>query len=350
MKLTRDQSKATRAWVVYGFIAAAMVVMMTGAVMAATPKIALVPPGPHPYFAPWEQSAKDATRDFQVQVDYRVPQSWSLTDQNTLIESLVVQGYNAFGIFPGDPRGTNAIIETLSNRNIPVVTLAGCTFDPSMALFCMGTDVYESAYVQTKYLIEAIGGSGNIVHIAGFLTDPNTQLRMRAVEQAVSETDGKVKLLTTLTDADSEQEAFQKFNSLLATSGNQINGLMSTNYVGTMVAAQILMSRGIRNIVFIGQDDSPAILEAIRTGFAYGTMMQNPYGQGYIGAYALKRILEGCSVRSDAAWLETPQTKRFINSGLFLMTADNVDTYQEDVQALTQGLLDEFERNYLQCQ
>lgn len=333
-----------------GALVMVTVFLVCSALVSAAPKIALVPPGPHPYFAPWEDSARDATRDFGVQVDYRVPQTWSLSDQNTLIESLVAQGYTAVGLFPGDPRGTNAMIATLKSRGIPAVNLAGCTFDPTDALMCLGTDVYESAYVHTKYLIEAIGGSGNIVHIAGFLTDPNTHLRMEAVEKAVAETDGRVKLLTTLTDADSEQEAFQKINSLLATRASEINGLMSTNFVGTMVAAQMLMSRGLRSITLIGQDDSDAVLEAIRQGYAYGTMMQNPYGQGYIGAYLLKRVSEGCQVKDDAPWLTTPQTGRFVNSGLFLLTADNLDTYQEEVRALTLDLLSDFEDTYLSCE
>ena len=34
---------------------------------AADVKLALVPGGPHPFFAPWEQAAADAKRDFNIQ-------------------------------------------------------------------------------------------------------------------------------------------------------------------------------------------------------------------------------------------------------------------------------------------
>ena len=33
-----------------------------------------------------------------------------------------------------------------------------------------------------------MGGSGKIAHFTGFLVDPNTQLRIEAVEKAASET------------------------------------------------------------------------------------------------------------------------------------------------------------------
>ena len=82
--------------------------------------------------------------------------------------------------------------------------------------FCLGTDVYNSAYLGTKELIKAMDGKGNVVHLAGLLVDPNTQLRMQAVEKAVAETNGAVTLLQTVADTDAQEAADQKINALLA--------------------------------------------------------------------------------------------------------------------------------------
>ncbi len=63
--------------------------------------MALVPGGPHPYFAAWEQAGQDAMKDFNLgSGDYRVPQAWELAQQSQLLESLLTQGYNSFLIFP----------------------------------------------------------------------------------------------------------------------------------------------------------------------------------------------------------------------------------------------------------
>ena len=78
-----------------------------GTAQAGDSMIALVPGGPHPYFAAWEQAGKDAAKDFGLAgADYKVPQKWELSQQNQLLESLLSQGYNGFLIFPGDPVGT----------------------------------------------------------------------------------------------------------------------------------------------------------------------------------------------------------------------------------------------------
>ena len=49
-------------------------------------KVALVPGGPHPYFAAWEQAGLDAVKDFGLgKEDYRVPEAGDLSKQNELI-------------------------------------------------------------------------------------------------------------------------------------------------------------------------------------------------------------------------------------------------------------------------
>ena len=81
------------------------------AAAADATKVALVPGGPHPYFAAWEKAGQDAKKDFKLgAADYRVPQKWELSQQNSLLESLLSQGYNAFLVFPGDPVGSNSTV------------------------------------------------------------------------------------------------------------------------------------------------------------------------------------------------------------------------------------------------
>src|SRR6266436_10028852 len=82
----------------------------------AETKVAVVAGGPHPYFNVWSVASQDAAKDFHEVVDYRVPQSWDLNQQNQLIENLAAQGYNAFLIFPNDADGTNATLRELADN------------------------------------------------------------------------------------------------------------------------------------------------------------------------------------------------------------------------------------------
>ncbi len=305
-------------------------------------RVAVVPGGPHPYFAPMEPALADAVVDFGLgESVFKSPTEWTLDAQNELISTLQAQSYNAFAIFPGDANGTNSTVEELMDENIPTALVGGCTSQPSQAQFCIATDVANSAYLATKSLIEAMGGEGNIVHLTGFLVDPNTQLRMAAVEKAVAETDGKVTLLQHLADIDSQEEADNKINALLAASANEIDGMVSTAYVPSVVAATALRNLGDKRIKMVGIDDDPIVLDAIRDGFLVGTMAQNPYGQAYVAAYALDQLRHNCQMNEDAPFL--------IDSGTFLIDNDTVDTYSDNLKEITDGIQSNFLANYMTC-
>jgi ribose transport system substrate-binding protein len=322
-------------------------------------KVASVAGGPHPFFDPWEQGTADAVAAYSLGGGtYEFPPQWELTAQNNLVETLVAQGYNAFNIFPGDANGTNALLAELEAQGIPSIAAGGCTSEPSPAAFCLATDVGHSAYLATKALIAAMGDSCTvaepcmIVHIASRLVDPNTQARIAAVDLATYETEGRVRVLQHLTDSDDQENATEKISAILASNGDEIDGMISVAYVGSSVAATLLRNLGDKRIKFVGIDDDPEVLSAIEDGFAVGTMSQNPYGQAYLGSWVLDKIRGGCTVNPDAPFL--------IDTGTFLITADGQPVGEvpsvaiaDYVQAridLTNELLSTFEADYLICE
>jgi ribose transport system substrate-binding protein len=309
---------------------------------AADVRVAVVPGGPHPYFLPMEPGLADAVAAFGLgQSEFKSPAEWNLDAQNQLINSMVAQGFNAFGIFPGDANATNATIDELVAKDIPVMALAGCVTEPTKATFCLATDVAQSAYLGTKALIEAMGGTGKIIHGTGFLVDPNTQLRIAAVEKAVAETNGAVELVQTLADIDSQEEADKAINSFLAARGNEIDGIVTSAYVPSTVSATALRNLGDKRIKMVGIDDDPIVLDAIRDGFLVGTMAQNPYGQAYVGAQVLSLLKHGCTRKADAPY--------YVDSGTLLISEKNIDSYTEDLKTLTKQISDEFAAQYLDC-
>ena len=314
-------------------------------------EVALVPGGPHPYFAPWEQAAADAKTELGlVEASYEVPDEWSVDVQNQLLQSLVVRGYNAFVVFPGDANVTAATVGDLKAEDIPVIAAGGCVNDPSETLLCLATDVGSSAYEGTTNLIEAMGGSGNIVHLTGYLVDPNTQLRIDAVEKAVADAGGDVEVIQTITDIDDAEAATEAINNLLAARADEIDGIIATAYQPTVAAAKGLTTLGGNRIKMVGIDDDPSVLEAISAGVVTGTMAQNPYGQGYLGAYVLDKVVSyGCTIADDAPFIVTEQTDRFVDSGTLFISKDNVDSYQEDLVDLTKELQKAVDEDYLSC-
>ncbi|MER6007614.1 sugar ABC transporter substrate-binding protein [Nonomuraea angiospora] len=305
-------------------------------------KVALVPGGAHPYFQPWKDAATKAKSDLGVgDVTFNETSDWDQTKQNDVLKSLAAQGYNAFGVFGVSPENINATFEDLKRQGFPVASLASCPAgEVDKADFCLSTDVQLAAYKAAQAAIEAMGGQGDLVHLTGNKVDSNTQRRIAGVQKAVDETGGKVKLLQTVTDVDKDLQTAQKaVADLLAAKGDQIQGIVNTAYNPAVASAEGV-ERSKLPIKVVAIDDDKTILAGLRDGSVAATVLQNPVGQASVGSYALMKLAGGCTMAQPGV---------IIDSGSFVVTEDDIDTYDTDRQAKTDELKKAFDSRYLSC-
>lgn len=320
-------------------------------------KIALVPGGPNVYFAPWEKSAADAMSQFQIgQVDYVVPptQTFETSVQIGTLNSLTSKGYNGLAVFPDGATAMQPTYQRVAARGVSIIDLAGCTKQPTPALFCLATDVTAAAKEQTRLVIEKMGGKGNIVFLAGQPTDANTVQRQHGVEAAIAETGGAVKLLQVVSNIDSPTAAAPAIQSLLAGKADQINGVISTSYYPSVAGAEIWSKNPqYQRIVFAAADNAPEVMAAVKSGAIFGTMWQNSSGQGLTASFMLNKIISGgCTVKDSGPWKTSELTNRLIDSGYQFVTKENVATYDGKPYGLpdvTTKLLEKAPQ-YLTCQ
>jgi ribose transport system substrate-binding protein len=306
-------------------------------------RVALVPGGAHPYFQPWKAGGEQAVKDFGLGgYTFNETAEWDQTKQNSAIDTLAAQGYNAFGIFGVSPTDINTTFGNLKSKNFAVGSLASCPAgDVDKADFCLSTDTGQAAYKAAKAAIDAMGGSGTLVHLTGNAVDSNTQRRIAGVKKAIDETKGKVKLLTTVTDIDTDLQTAQKaVSDLLASKGQQITGIVTTAYNPAVAATVGVKSSGLP-IKVIAIDDDAKILSAIKDGTIAGTVVQNPWGQAYVGSYVL------ASLETHKCTMQTPGL--YVDSGSFLVTKDNVATYDKERHDTSMKLLNDFKTKYLSC-
>ncbi|GGT26194.1 sugar ABC transporter substrate-binding protein [Streptomyces tanashiensis] len=306
-------------------------------------KIALVPGGSHPYFQPWKTAATKARSDFGLgAVTFNETAEWDQAKQNSVLTSLAAQGYTAFGVFGVSPTDINSTFSDLKAKGYAVGSLGSCPAGTTdNADFCLSTDVEQAAYTAAKAAIKAMGGHGALVHLTGNNADSNTQRRIAGVKKAIDETGGKVTLLTTVTDIDKDLQTAQKaVSDLLTAHGSKINGIVTTAYNPAVAAAAGVKAANLP-IKVVAIDDDPKILSGIKDGSVAATVTQNPVGQAYVGSWALGQL------QSKACTVRTPGIS--IDSGSFVVTSENVDTYDVARQAKTTQLIADFKANVLSC-
>jgi ribose transport system substrate-binding protein len=308
-----------------------------------TVKVALVPGGPHPYFQPWIAAADQAKTDFGLgDATFNETAGWDQTKENDVINSLVANGYNAFGVFGVSPTDINSTFQNLKQNGIATAALGSCPAgDTNDADFCLSTDTEAAAYKAAQATIEAMGGSGVLAHLTGVNVDSNTQRRIAGVKKAVEETNGAVTLLPDVTDIDTDITTAQKaVADLLASKGSEITGIVSTAYNPAVAAATAVKESGLP-ISLVAIDDDETILAAIEDGSVYATIAQNPTGQAYVGSYALAKLASKECTMSDPGAI--------IDSGSFVVTKENVASYDDERTAASDQLMKDFDADHLVC-
>ncbi|MCX4679238.1 sugar ABC transporter substrate-binding protein [Streptomyces sp. NBC_01433] len=306
-------------------------------------KVALVPGGAHPYFQPWKKAGAAAENAYGLgDVAFDETAEWDQQKQNNLLSTLAARGYNAFGVFGVSPTDINTTFADLKAQGFAVASLGSCPAGGrNEAEFCLSTDVELAAYKAARAAIDAMGGKGTLVHLTGNNVDANTQLRMKGVSKAVSESGGKVTLLQTITDIDKDLQTAQKaVSDLLAAKGSRIQGIVATAYNPAVAAADAVSSAGSTAKV-VAIDDDAKILSSIRKSSVTATVVQNPVAQADVGAWALALLrTEQCTVRDPG---------QIVDSGSFVVTESNVDEYDNDRRAKTAQLKKQFADDILTC-
>jgi ribose transport system substrate-binding protein len=310
---------------------------------AAEVKIALVPGGAHQYFQAWKEQADQIKSSLGLgAVTFDETAAWDQAKQNSLLNSLLSQGYSGFEVFGVSPTDINSTFTDLKSHGVAVASLGSCPAGDTMAAdFCLSTDVGDAAYKAAKAAIEAMGGKGTLVHLTGNNVDSNTQRRIAGVQKAIGETGGQVTLLTTITDVDKDLQTAQKaVSDLLAAHGKDIQGIVTTAYNPAVAAATGVKASGLP-IKVVAIDDDPQILAGLRDGTVAATVAQNAAGQAIVGSQVITQLATG------ACTLKKPGMT--VDSGSFVVTAKTVDTYDNERKAKTDQLSAQFKNEYLTC-
>ncbi len=195
-----------------------------------------------------------------------------------------------------------------------------------------------------------MGGKGRIAHFTGFLVDPNTKLRMDNVVKAVAETNGAVTLIQTIADIDAPEPAQDKINAFLAAQGSRSTASSPPPGSRPWSPSEALRKIGDKRIKMVGIDHDPVVLKAIKDGYVDGTMLQNPYGQGYIGTYVMAKLAAGCKVKAGRALGEAPRRPRGSSTAAPRSPVRRMsDHYLDTMRAVTKTILADFQQKYLTC-
>ncbi|MFN3331696.1 MAG: sugar ABC transporter substrate-binding protein [Caldilinea sp.] len=299
-------------------------------------------PAPHPYFEEVRKGIEAFEAETGITVEKQIGPDWNQDSQNQRMEALAAQGFNAFSVYPADAVGTNGLYEQLTPNGIHIINFGTSTAQPTTASFAVATDVKAAAMRAAEELIAAMGGKGSVINVLEVLEDPNTALRKQGIEEVVAKYPD-VTIIQEVAGIKSVEEAVQKVGDALSANIDKVDGIIATGYTPSVAIAQVLgeykEKGGERTIHAVGIDTDEVVMQAIKDGVMDGTIVQNPYGHGYLSMLLLQYLSEGYKPKADAY---------FVDAGFAFATQENLETYNEDILAVTEQIKSELMDKYLE--
>ncbi|WP_069463578.1 substrate-binding domain-containing protein [Actinacidiphila rubida] len=274
--------------------------------------------------------------DLGVKGTYQAPANGRLDQQLSIIQTLRGQGITGLSVSAIDPTAIKSPIASANGAGIPVLAIDSPLPKEDGAALYLGTPNYQAGQKAGEAMKQALGGKGQVVVLVGSLTTSNAVERIQGFEDALKGTG--IKVVQKLSDGMDASKALTNAQTAIQTNPN-INGLYGVYSYDGPSAGQAVQAAGKSGRVKIVSDDSDAqTLKFIKDGVIQATVVQEPYQQGYTGAYllaALKVLGKDATLKLVQPYLESDGST--LSSGVGLVTGGNLSDYQAKLTALGIG-------------
>ncbi|MCA0454342.1 MAG: substrate-binding domain-containing protein [Chloroflexi bacterium] len=153
--------------------------------------------------------------DAQASADKQVPQ----------VEDLLAQSPDALILVPMGAAALSAPVERAMAQGVPVI-LCASTVDTDNFVTEVGTNLYASGAYLAQWLVDSVGGAGNVVVMTG-IPGVSTSDVMEAGAKSVFDKNPDVKVLELQPGMWSTADAKQLMETWLAKYGDTIDGIWS---------------------------------------------------------------------------------------------------------------------------
>lgn len=255
--------------------------------------------------------AEQAAADLGCKVSVQGPSSESAYDEQiNMIETVLNSNeYDAMVLAPLQPDSAKTAV---SNASIPVLAV-DTTFPADNLVSYIGVSNEDAAKAGGEYIAEQLGGSGNVVILAGVQADTTSEDRIKGWTEGL-ESGGCTVLDMQYTNAVADQ-AVSAMEGLMQQYPDQIDAVVCHSDDVAMGAANAVQGTDILVCGFGGISGA----EPVKDGTLTATVDIGPYEMGY---NCVARALDAAQGKEiDTFYPTEPQ----------IIDASNVDAFLEEL-------------------
>jgi ribose transport system substrate-binding protein len=255
------------------------------------------------------------------------PPDGQLTEQLSELETLRSQGITGFTVSAIDPSAIASPIHNAVTHGVDAIAIDSPLPGTDAASLYLGTPNTEAGFQAGTAMKQALHGKGKVVILVGSLTAANATQRIAGFEKAIAGTQITVvqKINDNLSAATAQSDAEAALSNNPDVSG--LYGVYS--YDGPALAQAVQSAGKVGKVQIVCDDSDTQTLNFINHDVIAGSVVQQPWQQGYMGAYLL--AAEHVLGKAKAMAIIKPYLEpdgSTLSSGVGLVTGADINAYE----------------------
>lgn len=210
--------------------------------------------------------------------------------QQASVEDLIQKKVSVILINPTDSAAVANVVKEATSKGIKVVSLDRSVTGADVSAH-IASDNVAGGKMAGEFLLEKLGGKGNIVELEGIAGSSAARERGQGFHQVV---DGKadVKLLAKQPADFDRAKGLSVMENIIQ--GNKgIQGVFAHNDEMALGAVKAIQAAGLKNVVVVGFDATADAVAAVKGGTLAATVQQQPELIGQYGVQTAKKLIAG---------------------------------------------------------
>jgi ribose transport system substrate-binding protein len=149
-------------------------------------KIAFITNNPYEFWLIAKRGCEDAAAKYNVELEFRMPPTGAVSEQNQFIEDLLSKGVQGITISPAAGKDQLSFLNGVAEK-VPLFTHDSDLPAGSKRLCYIGTDNVEAGRAAGRLVKEALPAGGKVAIFVGSMDKQNAQERERGVKEALKD-------------------------------------------------------------------------------------------------------------------------------------------------------------------
>ncbi|MCW4457724.1 substrate-binding domain-containing protein [Microbacterium sp. MPKO10] len=257
-----------------------------------------------------------------------------VSTQASQVDQFVNAAVDAIIIVPVQADSLSTQVNAAHAADIPVIavntSLSGVEVDASVQ-----PDDVAAGEQEATQMVEALGGSGNVVVLEGPLGSSPQLDRGEGIDNVLAE-NPDIKVLAKETANWKRAEAVNQMKNWITAFGDDIDGVISQNDDMALGAIQALHEANITDVSVVGIDGIEDGLQAVKDGDMIGTSLQHGTVELASGLAVAAKIVRGEKVDTEPVYVMPAVTSENVDDAM-----KNVVTNRDEFLEELPDLIDE---------